>query len=496
MTAGTPSSQFHVFTATSMDGIAVDGSNNPAINFRSSGSIKGYLGLATAANAFFTGSAANDVIFRSEVGRILMGQVQASGAPILILSGAPATATAGDGESATEADLTVAPLSAHASGAVRIAGTHYVKVPLSNTVSLGELRGGESDAENYGSGSISILKGSLAWAYNANASANIGQIVGNTAYAESDGGTVGQVINLHSWSSVQGGTVGSQYGMYLQASNAGGSVTSQYGIYDVVNGGTVTNRYGLFLHTGAGSAANDYAIYQDTATSRNYFAGPMTIGSSTGGAYNLNVFGAAAITTGPDALLPRLVIYDDSWNASYVTYGVDAVTRYKTTGTVSWNSVPVGTTRMSAAGTQTMALDTAGNLAIAGQLRFSDGSFLSSANGIGGSVTAAAVSAGTFGGSSGGDYSFPGHLSIGTTTQAGVLNVVGGANGWAQFQRSGKLLYVNANYSDANAYGFLGMRGTDGMGLSLSSNDSHPEYLFINPAGNVAIGATGATFQD
>lgn len=521
MTTGTPSSQFHVFTATDKDGIAVDGSNNPAINFRSSGSIKGYLGLATAANAFFTGSVANDLILRSEGGKIHIGQ--GSGAPTMTMSGSnvglgttspgyplhikltntdpsggSSQSVNGAYQSASEIDLIIKPSAAQGSDSIREGLVSWLKVDPTSTYAVNEIRGSESDAENYGSGAVNLIRGAMGWAYNASASASVSSIVGSSAYAESDGGTVSSLINLHSWSGVYGGTVTNQYGASVQTGNPGGTVTNQYGAF-IGMSGNATNRYALYLRTNGGTFTNDYGIYQEDAISRNYFAGPVSVGGSTGGAYNLNVFGTAAITTGPDELNPRFVVYDDSWNASYVTYGTDTVTRYKSTGPFMWKSVPTQGTRMTAAGTQTMILDQGGNLWAAGQIQaagagfvFPDGTIQRTAATSAGTTSVATnVSSGAFGANTGGgNYSFPGAVAIGTATQAGIFNVVGGPNQWAQFTRNGKLMYVNANYSDANQYGYLGMRNGDNMGLALSSSDSHPEYMFINTAGQVGIGTT------
>jgi hypothetical protein len=155
---------------------------------------------------------------------------------------------------------------------------------------------------------------------------------------------------------------------------------------------------------------------------------------------------------------------------------------------VDSGNVGIGTT------SPTSPLTVNGEILALGGVRFPDGILQTHAVTSGG--TAADVSAGAFGSNtSGGNYSFPGGVAIGTTTQAGIFNVVGGAGGWAQFQRSGKVLYVNANYSDVNEYGFLGMRNTDGMGLSLSSSDQHPEYLYISNAGNISVNGMGATFK-
>ena len=66
--------KLHVYTTSSADGIAVDGTTNPAINFRNSGTVAGYVGLATQGTAFFTTAAPNDLIIRSENNRILLGK--------------------------------------------------------------------------------------------------------------------------------------------------------------------------------------------------------------------------------------------------------------------------------------------------------------------------------------------------------------------------------------------------------------------------------------
>ena len=69
-----------------------------------------------------------------------------------------------------------------------------------------------------------------------------------------------------------------------------------------------------------------------------------------------------------------------------------------------------------------------------------------------------------------------------------IVRFTGG--GYAQFTRSGKLMYVNPNYSGQNQWGYLGMKDGDGMGLSLSSSDQHPEYLFVKANGKIGIGTT------
>lgn len=83
-----------------------------------------------------------------------------------------------------------------------------------------------------------------------------------------------------------------------------------------------------------------------------------------------------------------------------------------------------------------------------------------------------------------------GNLGLGTSTPGSKLHVTGGANQWVIFERSGKQLYLNANWADGNVYAQVAPRASDNMGLSLSSRDNNPEYLFVTTAGNVGIGTT------
>lgn len=61
-----PSNKLHVSSTTSGDGISIDNTANPALNLRASGTVRGYLGVATAANAWTSGSAINDLVLRAE----------------------------------------------------------------------------------------------------------------------------------------------------------------------------------------------------------------------------------------------------------------------------------------------------------------------------------------------------------------------------------------------------------------------------------------------
>lgn len=77
---------------------------------------------------------------------------------------------------------------------------------------------------------------------------------------------------------------------------------------------------------------------------------------------------------------------------------------------------------------------------------------------------------------------------IGTTTPSAFFHVKGSIGQFMLVQRGTKGLYVNANWSGNDLWAQIAPRQADNMGLSLSSNDNAPEYLFIAPSGKVGIG--------
>jgi hypothetical protein len=81
----TPSNRLHVLTSNSADGLSIDGTNNPAINFRNAGTPKAFIGLSTASGGFFTPALANDLNIRSESNNIFLGR--GSGWPTLAILG-------------------------------------------------------------------------------------------------------------------------------------------------------------------------------------------------------------------------------------------------------------------------------------------------------------------------------------------------------------------------------------------------------------------------
>lgn len=77
---------------------------------------------------------------------------------------------------------------------------------------------------------------------------------------------------------------------------------------------------------------------------------------------------------------------------------------------------------------------------------------------------------------------------VGVGGHPGVFFHVKGNNSqYMLVERGTKALYVNANWAGDDDFAQIAARGGDDMGLSLSSNDSKPEYLYIKPDGTVGI---------
>ncbi len=104
--------------------VTIDRTVTPALAFRASGAEKGYLGIATDTNDFFTGAAANDVCLRGVGGKIHIGSNATTPTPaITIKPGSPGNV--GFGTTSPGAKLDVD------GGAIRVANGGAEKVLLS-----------------------------------------------------------------------------------------------------------------------------------------------------------------------------------------------------------------------------------------------------------------------------------------------------------------------------------------------------------------------------
>lgn len=88
-----------------------------------------------------------------------------------------------------------------------------------------------------------------------------------------------------------------------------------------------------------------------------------------------------------------------------------------------------------------------------------------------------------------------GQIVIGSTpsvpyaTSTVPLYVKGGTSGWSVFERNGKALFLNPNYSDLNTHAQLSSQAADNMALSLSARETSAD-LYLTTTGNVGVGTT------
>ena len=75
------------------------------------------------------------------------------------------------------------------------------------------------------------------------------------------------------------------------------------------------------------------------------------------------------------------------------------------------------------------------------------------------------------------------------STSSVPLYVVGGASGWSVFERNGKRVYLNPNYSDLNTTAQVSSEASSNMALSLSAREVIAD-LYLSTNGNVGINTT------
>jgi len=76
-----PTSKLHVYSTTSSDGLAIDGSgDNPLIRFRRNGSDTGAMGSVGSASSYYAGTAVDDLVIRADSGRLHLGVGVGAGA--------------------------------------------------------------------------------------------------------------------------------------------------------------------------------------------------------------------------------------------------------------------------------------------------------------------------------------------------------------------------------------------------------------------------------
>jgi len=79
-------------------------------------------------------------------------------------------------------------------------------------------------------------------------------------------------------------------------------------------------------------------------------------------------------------------------------------------------------------------------------------------------------------------------MYVSASASGNPLYVAGGSSGWVIFSRSGKELYLNANYGDANQTAQVSPAAASNMGLSLSSRETEEDLYITGSTGFVGIG--------
>jgi hypothetical protein len=67
----TPTNTLYVFASGSIGGITLDGATNPALTFKASGTIRGFIGIPTIQDGYSLGATSTDLVIRTESGKIL-----------------------------------------------------------------------------------------------------------------------------------------------------------------------------------------------------------------------------------------------------------------------------------------------------------------------------------------------------------------------------------------------------------------------------------------
>jgi hypothetical protein len=114
-------------------------------------------------------------------------------------------------------------------------------------------------------------------------------------------GTTSLVMPLFLFQNFTGGGTLGEVRMVFSDGAVGGSgnVTNWYQFEGNVNNqgtGAITNGYGFYMNPWGGNVTNKYGVYINDATAKNYFGGPIGIGTTNTFNYSLAVNGSAIFT--------------------------------------------------------------------------------------------------------------------------------------------------------------------------------------------------------
>ena len=144
-------------------------------------------------------------------------------------------------------------------------------------------------------------------------------------------GTTSIVMPLFLFENYTGGGTLGQVRMVLSdgAMSGSGTVTNWYQFEGNVNNqgtGAITNGYGFYMNPWGGNVTNKYGVYINDATAKNYFGGPLGIGTTNTFSYSLAVNGSAIFTQAVVKLYANWPDY--VFKKGYVPPSLSSLSRY------------------------------------------------------------------------------------------------------------------------------------------------------------------------
>jgi hypothetical protein len=331
--------------------------------------------------------------------------------------------------------------------------------------------------------------------YNATTSAAVFQTAGtgtgaNNGFYVGHTGNISYVWNYNNFPLVL--AVNNAEVMRITGSSVGIGTTSPLARLDVRGGSDGDGMINIGGSGVSGIINSPANIYINADSGNASSAGIIGFGFNrtgfTGGTEVMRILEGGSVSIGTTNAVSRLTVSTKIANASSPYASGDsyiALTNPTHTDTGSLVIADNGNTWLNAAGNKTLWLNWwAANAASSrSDLRVGDGfggldilSVVGSTRRIGINSTFPAY-----------NLDVRGNAYISASSAGNPLYVYGGNSGWVIFNRSGKELYLNANYGDANQSAQISPAATSNMGLSLSSREIEEDLYITGSTGYIGI---------